>query len=735
MTRHLRTRAKRTTTVAAAVGAIMLIAACSSGADGDTGQGGSSERQLPALQLASSLRRLDSCDDVRAWARDELAPRVGAYGLPGGFGGVAIAEDAAEGDVAVGVDQADSASGDEALARSAAPAAADAEGADAPAGGQAPPSFSETNVQVEGVDEPDIVKTDGERIVTLANGRLYLASAGRGRIVDAIELPGGLYDGQLLLADDRVIVFGTADAGIAVPLAEEFQPPGQAPRRPEPAPYIPTTRVVQVDIDGDTLALSDSFELDGIYVSARMTGDVARLVLHAEPQARLPFVTPAAPNPDAEAQATEHNQRVVEQADAGAFLPTWRQVDGRGEVTHHGTLVGCDGAHVPNTFSGFGMVAVVTIDLSNGLEGGIASSAGAGVLAGGQTVYASAEHLYVAAPGWVDWASLSPDEARAAEQAHGTDIHRFDITDPTRATYEMSGHVDGQVLDQFAMDEHGGYLRVATTTGSSWLEGEGESESHVVVLAPGDGALTAVGRVSGLGRGETIHSVRFLGDVGYVVTFEQTDPLYTVDLSDPAAPRVAGELKILGYSAYLHPISDGRLIGVGQDATEDGRQLGAQVALFDVRDPAAPTRVAQATLPNSSSGAEWDHHAFLWWPDTSLVALPVSAYDDTPFEGLIGYGVDIAGATITERGRITHPSQVQPGVDPDKPLPIEPGAGGGTSGDPGTAAPTDVAPELSVPTPITRSLVIDDRLWTLSSAGLASSDLATLGSTTFLPFP
>src|ERR671919_328475 len=288
MTRHLRTRAKRTTTVAAAVGAIMLIAACSSGADGDTGQGGSSERQLPALQLASSLRRLDSCDDVRAWARDELAPRVGAYGLPGGFGGVAIAEDAAEGDVAVGVDQADSASGDEALTRSAAPAAADAEGADAPAGGQAPPSFSETNVQVEGVDEPDIVKTDGERIVTLANGRLYLASAGRGRIVDAIELPGGLYDGQLLLADDRVIVFGTADAGIAFPLAEEFQPPRQAPRRPEPAPYIPTTRVVQVDIDGDTLALSDSFELDGIYVSARMTGDVARLVLHAEPQARMP---------------------------------------------------------------------------------------------------------------------------------------------------------------------------------------------------------------------------------------------------------------------------------------------------------------------------------------------------------------------------------------------------------------------------------------------------------------
>src|ERR687898_2481895 len=147
MTRHWRTRgtALRTTTIAAAA-AIMVITGCAADGRGRTaepgGQGAQPERQLPALLLASSLRRLDSCDDVRAWARDELAPRVGAYGLPGGFGGVAIAEDAAEGDVAVGVDQADSASGDEALTRSAAPAAADAEGADAPAGGQAPPSFS-----------------------------------------------------------------------------------------------------------------------------------------------------------------------------------------------------------------------------------------------------------------------------------------------------------------------------------------------------------------------------------------------------------------------------------------------------------------------------------------------------------------------------------------------------------------------------------------------------------------
>jgi hypothetical protein len=746
MTPHWRTQrtALRTTTIAAA--AIMVITGCSADGRGSTagpgGQGEQPERQLPALQLASSLRLLDSCDDVRAWAHDELAPRVGAYGFPGG--GVGIEED-----IAVERAQAEGAtsSSDAALSSGAPASTAERAAADQSAGGNGGvPTFSDTNVQVEDVDEPDIVKTDGERILAVANGRLHLASAGRNRVLDSVALPETMYDAQLLLAGDRAIVFGSADYGVPVPLAEGIDGGGatQPPPQPEPHPSIPSTRVMQVDIDGDTLAVTDTLELDGVHVSARMTGDVARLVVHADPLARLPFVTPAAPNPQAESQAEQHNQDVVEQASAEDLLPTWRQLDSQGNVTDQGPLLDCEDAHAPNTFSGFGMVAVVTVDLSDGLKPGIASADGAGVLAGGQTVYASAEHLYVAAPEWVDSMSLpqpfpqGDGDLRAVEQTAGTDIHRFDISDPTRATYDMSGHVDGELLDQFAMDEHDGHLRVATTTSQAWIErgGAGESESHVVVLAPRDGALTEVGRVSGLGRGETIQSVRFLGTVGYVVTFEQTDPLYTIDLSDPAAPRVAGELKILGYSAYLHPIGDGRLIGVGQDATEDGRQLGTQVALFDVRDPAAPTRVAQATLPNSSSGAEWDHHAFLWWPDAGLVAIPVSGFDGTPFEGLVGYTVDVDGATITERGRIVHPTQVDvPPGGPGKPVPLptEPGAGtgAGVSGDPG---PEGVAPELSFPTPILRSVVIGDRLWTMSDAGLASSDLTTLGSTTFVPF-
>ncbi len=369
--------------------------------------------------------------------------------------------------------------------------------------------------------------------------------------------------------------------------------------------------------------MGDTFVLDGTFISARMTDDVARLVLHADPQQALPFVTPAVPGDEATARAQQMNREVVEQASAEDLLPHWRRLAADGSVAEEGTLVDCAAAHAPNTFSGFGMVTVVSVDLSEGLRAGIAASNAAGVMAGGQIVYASPEHLYVAAPEWVDYSEMPAPDAVVAAKQHGTDIHRFDISDPRAAKYEMSGHVEGDLVDQFAMDEHDGNLRVATTTGAPWDGGASESESQVVVLAPKGDTLTTIGHVGGLGRGETIQSVRFLGSVGYVVTFRQTDPLYTIDVSDPTNPHVAGELKILGFSAYLHPVGDGKLLGIGQDATESGGQLGTQVALFDVSDPANPTRVAQATVPNATSGAEWDHHAFLWWSASGLAAIPV----------------------------------------------------------------------------------------------------------------
>jgi hypothetical protein len=222
----------------------------------------------------------------------------------------------------------------------------------------------------------------------------------------------------------------------------------------------------------------------------------------------------------------------------------------------------------------------------------------------------------------------------------------------------------------------------------------------VSTLKESGGVLLPLGRVGGIGKGEQIRGVRFLGDDGYVVTFQQTDPLFTIDLSKPNEPRVAGELKLLGYSAYLHPIGDGLLLGIGQDATPAGGPLGTQLSLFDVSDLAHPRRLAEHRIgPSSSSEAEYDHHAFLYWPPTKLAVLPVNFYDGgagQPFNGAIGFRV--GRANIDEAGRITH----------------------------------DVDQYASS---IRRALVVGPRLFTISYLGAKASSLSSLADEAFVPFP
>jgi len=230
------------------------------------------------------------------------------------------------------------------------------------------------------------------------------------------------------------------------------------------------------------------------------------------------------------------------------------------------------------------------------------------------------------------------------------------------------------------------------------------------VLAQRGTRLVALGRVGGLGKGERIYAVRFAGDKGYVVTFRQIDPLFTLDLSKKTDPRVLGQLKIQGFSAYLHPISDDLLLGVGQDATAQGRTLGTQLSLFDVHDLRNPARLAVASLgANSSSDAEFDPHAFLYWQPSQLAVIPLQTFSDTgaSFSGAVGFRV--GAASLAEAGRITHPNP---------------------------PVPAGSAPDTSAFTPpIGRSIVIGDRLYTLSYAGLAANRLDTLAPLAFAPFP
>ena len=361
-------------------------------------------------------------------------------------------------------------------------------------------------------------------------------------------------------------------------------------------------------------------------------------------------------------------------------------------IVSTGPAVGCAAVSRPTRFAGVGMLTVLTMDVPDGLRV-LDSDA---VMSDGDLVYASATGLYIATPRWFD-----PAAAGDAPPRGSTLIHKLDTSDPSRTTYRASGVVSGWLLDQFSMSEQDGRLRVASTEEPDWWSGEdeGASESRVTVLAEAGGRLAREGLVTGLGRGERIQAVRFIGDRGYVVTFRQVHPLFVLDLGDPAHPAVRGELKIPGFSSYLQPVGDDLLVGIGQSATAQGRTTGTQVSLFDVADPAAPRRIAQRDLDSDWSEAESDHHAVMWWPARRLLVVPVERWSGVGPAGLGAVGLDVAPATgITPIARVRHPT---------------------------------AAGEYD---PVRRSLVAGDVLVTVSDGGLQTSDLGTLAPRGWLPF-
>jgi hypothetical protein len=348
----------------------------------------------------------------------------------------------------------------------------------------------------------------------------------------------------------------------------------------------------------------------------------------------------------------------------------------------------------PSQFGGVGVLTVLTIDLTRGL----APIDSDGLMASGETVYASQTGLYVATQRWI--APAATADPSGAPPRIRTAIHKFDISAPDRTEYRASGDIPGYLLSQWAMSEKDGLLRVASTDAPPWWDID-ESESVVTVLQEASGQLTPVGQLGGLGEGERIYAVRFIGDLGYVVTFRQVDPLHVIDLTDPTQPTLRGELEIQGYSAYLHPIGDGLLLGVGQDATAEGRVQGTQVSVFDVSDPANPQRLQTLAFPRGWSEAEFDHHAFLYWPATGLTVLPLQVFSDSGyFAGAVG--LHVSGAGIAQLGVLEHPPPPE----------------------------NDYIASAA----IRRSIVIGETLYTVSDTGVETHDLATLANRSWLPF-
>ena len=588
---------RRSTFAAAAVGSLLLTAACTA-------------TQFPPPQAAGPgaipLASFDSCDDLLAHLKEEAGERVTAWGLDwGGFFPVTLqaAEDGA-----------------------AAETTTSGSATDADAG------FSGTNNQVDGVDEADIVKTNGEVIVTAVSGKIRVVDVATAAVVATIEVPGQDEGGgaELLLDGEHLVVLASQwsgsswdEGGSERTIVSRFDLAD--PADPE---LIGTTRV------------------EGGYRSARMIDGVVRLVLVTQPPG-LVFSFPDDGSMSAEADALEANQQVIADSTIDDWLPHLQQVDAAGRGGTPEPLLDCTEIGRPGDFSGFAVASVVTLDA----EGDATPSSAAGVLADAGTVYASTDRLIVATS---PWRTREEDEATDSSTSF-TDLHTFGISSADRTTYAASGRVAGWLLNQFSIDSSDGVTRVATTLTPPGSQ-QATSSSLVVLAERGD-ELVETGRVDDLGLTEQIHAVRYLGpDLAAVVTFRQTDPLYLIDTSDPAAPRQLGELKIPGYSAYLHPLGEDSLLGIGQDATDQGQTTGLQASLFDIGDLTDPQMVSKLTWEDTTSGVEWDHRAFLLFQDR--VYLPAETYDwesedietKGPQVGLIT--VDLGDGEITEGPRI-----------------------------------------------------------------------------------
>jgi len=442
---------------------------------------------------------------------------------------------------------------------------------DALAPAPADSDYSATNIQVAGVDEADIVKTDGEYIYFASGNKTIIVRAyppQQAQILSEIELEGTVTG--IFINGERLVVFEGGmsyyplyyDYDLRLGLVEESY-----------LPYIPPRTYIKVyDIsDRENPQLQRELSADGQYVSSRMIGNYTYVVINEpvyEEEGELNLPKIHCGDEETEIPATD-----IYYSDVSDYYYMYTTImaintqDDDQEPTYETTLLG-------------------------------ASS----------NMYVSLNNIYLTFPVW----------GRDAGDFGKTSIHRIHV-DGKEIEYVASGEVPGMVLNQFSMDEYGDYFRVATTTY------ERTSQNNVYIL---NMALDITGSLEDLAPGETIYSARFMGERGYLVTFKQVDPLFVIDLSDPRHPEELGYLKVTGYSDYLHPYDENHLIGIGKETTDAGEfawYQGVKISLFDVTDVNKPVLISDREIGDrgTESPVLEDHKAFLFDKSRNLMVIPI----------------------------------------------------------------------------------------------------------------
>ena len=585
------------------------------------------------VQMQAQLKSFDKCEDLESYIEDTAVldmrsqlgwqkRMIGRYW--GGGGGIPMEDNAG------GMPPASPTTG--------APEAGGG-GVSSPAP-RGPDDYTETNNQVAGVDEADFVKNDGTRIFVVSGRKLYVHRswpAEQLAAVGSLTLEG--WPREMFLKDNRVVIF--SQVALQAPGGGEDKPGGGMDVAPcDPmggCGYYGTnaTKVTVVDVSNmASPRVEDEVFIPGNYAHARRTEGAVRLMLNDSfryPQGMRWWPDYSQGLWEDEERMKEaldglmdQNERLIRQQSLKQWLPSgWRKLPDGSKVE-----VGydCRDFYRSNTPAKLGFVTVASLSLDNTVAESTVRRTS--LVAEPGEVYASTDSLYLASNHWWWW----PEDG----QKDHTYLHKFDLRDPSTARYVGSGVVEGHLLNQFSMDEHQGVLRVATTISTHKQDGDNpwgrmETTNRLFTFREKGGRLEKIGQTEELAKGERIYSARFLGNKGYVVTFRQVDPLFTFDLSDPARPRKVGELKVPGFSTYMHPLDENHLITIGVYVPEnqtDWRQRALKLSMFDVTDPSEPKEKFTRLVGTAYGWSEalYEHKAFNFFPAKGLLAIPFSDY-------------------------------------------------------------------------------------------------------------
>ena len=584
--------------------------------------------------------------------------------------------------------------------------------------------YSETNNQEEGVDEADFLKTDGFHIYML-NGNLLVIMGvpefGELTLESNMSIQG--YPMQMMLDGDRLVVASNIyywnlepNDPLRALMSEEVTVsyPGQEEE------YSYTYTRVQNLVKYTVIDISDRSEpevereiyVEGNYHTARLVDGTVRSVTHLWTYIEGLRTWVYLPDDywnvesdedrmaiwnDSVEETIAFNTAIIDDLTLDDFAPHLYEVGAEGLFQHPTSTGDCSEFTASADSAGRGFTTIMTIQMF----GDDATLEVDHITSSWAHVYASQDVMVLAEPAndwWWFWRNSGWDDA--------TNIHVFDISDPTETTYVASGRVDGTVQDQFSLSELNGIIRVATTEdawGRWWLETEEWTgpTNNVFTLATTEcmipegcddetSELIQIGHVDDIAEGERIWSARFVGNRAYLVTFRNMDPLWVIDLSDPTDPKILGELEIPGVSTYIHPVDANTLLTIGIGPGPDGLGLDwsvTQISLFDVSDPTNP--VLADSLPISPayedencdqwgcgwswsySEATYEHKAFTYWAPEQLLAVPLSTYrymyDEVEIDGRVysysGYefvstlqliDVDAENGTLDIHGMVNH---------------------------------------------------------------------------------